>query len=260
MPGSPNPGSALNALAEGFQDTIVVVVGGRGSIGSEVVSQVRALGGRVIIGSSSPDLPGFEPDAWSSSGVAVLPCNLKDPASIAAFAASIGEIAGRIDILVTTAGSSVQLPLKKLELLSDELIDDVFQTNAIGLLRLIRECTPLLKAGQDPVIVNVGSVAAMTGLGSNLAYVGAKASVDAMFKGLAKALAPTVRLVTIAPSALETDFVKGRGADFIEKTIAATPLGRLASVQEVASAVLCAARVLTSTTGSVITVDGGRHL
>jgi 3-oxoacyl-[acyl-carrier protein] reductase len=78
--------------------------------------------------------------------------------------------------------------------------------------------------------------------------------------GLAKALAPDIRVVGVAPSALETDFVKGRGAEFLDATIAATPLRRLTTVTEVAAAVLCAARVLTATTGVTIAVDGGRHL
>jgi 3-oxoacyl-[acyl-carrier protein] reductase len=161
---------------------------------------------------------------------------------------------------VNTAGSSVQLPLRALERLTDEVIAEVFQSNAIGVLTTIRELAPLLRKGREPVIVNVGSVAAWTGQGSNLAYVGAKAAVEAMSVGLAKALAPDIRVIGVAPSALETDFVKGREAGFLDATIAATPLRRLTSVTEVASAVLCAARVLTATTGVTIAVDGGRHL
>jgi 3-oxoacyl-[acyl-carrier protein] reductase len=125
---------------------------------------------------------------------------------------------------------------------------------------VIRDLTPVLRAGVDPCVVNVSSVAARTGVGSNIAYVGAKAAMDAMTVSLAKALAPEIRLLSVAPSALETDFVQGRGRDFIDRTIAATPLGRLATPTEVANAILVAARLLTMTTGTTIYVDGGRHL
>ncbi len=64
----------------------------------------------------------------------------------------------------------------------------------------------------------------------------------------------------MAPSALETDFAKARSPDFIARTIAATPMGRLATPTEVANAILVGARLLTMTTGSTIYVDGGRHL
>ena len=54
---------------------------------------------------------------------------------------------------------------------------------------------------------------------------------------------PEIRLINVAPSALDTEFVKGRGRDFTDRTIAATPLGRLATPREVANAILVAARV-----------------
>jgi len=252
--------TAADLLSNGFRDAVVLVIGGRGGIGSEVVRQAEALGARIIIGSSSVAQDPSNCGSLEGSGRAIVRCDLSSPRSVREFADTLAKITDRIDVLVNTAGSSVQVPLKRLDLLDDTLIDEVFETNAQGLLRLIRDCVPLMKAGCDPVIVNVGSVAARTGVGSNLAYVGAKAAMDAVSVGLAKALAPQIRVVTVAPSALDTGFVRGRGADFIEKTIASTPLARLASVEEVASAIICAARVLTATTGTVIYVDGGRHL
>ena len=252
--------TALQALTEGFRGAIVVVVGGRGGIGSEVVMQAHELGAQVITVSASSGPDAMDQTALTSNGLATVRADIRDPAALKRLASEIDRGPGRIDILVNTAGSSVQVPLKAIEQLTDELITEDFQANAIGVLATIRELTPLLRRGREPVIVNIGSVAARTGVGSNLAYVGAKAAVDAMSIGLAKALAPQIRVVGIAPSALDTGFVKGRGSEFIAATIAATPLRRLTTPAEVASAVLCAARVLTATTGVTLAVDGGRHL
>jgi 3-oxoacyl-[acyl-carrier protein] reductase len=252
--------SALSALAEGFRDAIVVVVGGRGGIGREVVRQVLELGGRAVVVSSSAGSIEFDGAAFERDRVVTVHADIRVPADLRRLATEIGKAAGRIDVLVNTAGSSTQVPLRQIEALTDELIDDIFRANAIGVLATIRELVPLLRNGRDPVIVNISSVAARTGQGSNLAYAGAKAAVDAMSIGLAKALAPDIRVVGIAPSALATDFVRGRGADFLDATIKATPLRRLTTVTEVAAAVLCAARILTATTGVTIAVDGGRHL
>lgn len=252
--------SALAALTEGFRDAVVVVVGGRGGIGREVVRQSLELGARVVVVSASTGAPQFDRDAFERTGQTTIRADIRVPEQVRQLATEIGAAVGRIDVLVNTAGTSVQVPLRALERLTDEIITDVFQSNAIGVLTTIRELVPWLRKGRDPVIVNVGSIAAWTGQGSNLAYAGAKAAVNAMSVGLAKALAPEIRVVVVAPSALATDFVKGRGKDFLDATIAATPLRRLASVTEVASAVLCAARVLTATTGVTIAVDGGRHL
>jgi 3-oxoacyl-[acyl-carrier protein] reductase len=160
-------------------------------------------------------------------------------------------------MLVNAGGTSRQAPLPDLE---DTLIESVFATNATGPLKLIRRLAPLLRQGTVPVVVNISSVAARTGLGSNIAYGGAKAAMDAMMLALAKALAPEVRTVSISPSALDTPFAAGRGPDFTARTIAATPLGRLATVEEVATAALLVAAGLSFTTGAVIPVDGGRSL
>lgn len=244
----------LADIAGGFHGASLLVVGGRGGVGSAIVDQALALGARVT-SASRRGLAGWE--APVAGGVSQARLDLEDAASIAAFAAAAGQKLGSVDILVLAGGTSRQTPL---ETLDDATIDTVFATNAVGPLRLIRDLAPLLKAGVDPVIVNISSVAARTGQGSNIAYGGAKAAMDAMLLALAKALAPAVRTISIAPSALETPFAAGRGPDFTARTIAATPLGRLASLEEVATAALLAARGLSFTTGAVIPVDGGRSL
>lgn len=251
----PAPGcQPLDALLrDGFRGAVVVVIGGAGGIGAQVVEQATRLGARVVVASRSPATS-------EADGVRHARVDLTDAASIRAFADWVGQELGRIDVLVNTAGVTRSVPLKTIELLDDETIDIVMASNAGGVLKLIRDLVPWLRAGREPCVVNVSSVAARTGVGSNIAYVGAKAAMDAMTISLAKALAPEIRLVNVAPSALETDFAKGRGRDFVDRTIAATPLGRLATTTEVANAILCAARLLTMTTGSTIFVDGGRHL
>lgn len=248
---------SLADLMRGFAGARMIVVGGRGGVGAAVVQQASDLGARVIAASRSGEGDWLAP-ANGQSVHALL--DLANPASIGTFAARTAEQFGAIDILVITAGQTRSVALADLAALDDALIDLVFESNVIGPLRLARDLAPLLRAGRDPVIVNVSSVAARTGQGSNIAYGAAKAAMNTVMVSLAKALAPEVRTVSIAPSALDTPFAAGRGPDFIERTIAATPLARLATVEEVANAVLAAARLLTATTGGIVHVDGGRHL
>ena len=248
----------LTLLKDGFADAVVVVVGGTGGIGVEVATQARDLGARVVVGSRSATRP--DRLSCASGDVAEYPVDLTDTESARTFLEAIETAFGRIDILVNSAGITKQVPLDDLAALEDGIIDLVLASNTRGPLALIREAAPLLRKGRDPVIVNVSSVAAKTGIGSSIAYVGAKAAMDAVSVALAKSLAPAIRVVSVAPSALRTDFVAGRPERFFEKTIAATPLGRLASPAEVATAVICAARLLTATTGTTLYVDGGRHL
>ncbi|ODT89983.1 MAG: hypothetical protein ABS78_01065 [Phenylobacterium sp. SCN 70-31] len=237
-----------------------MIVGGAGGIGVEVAEQLRALGARVVSASRRGPEPDVVQAPREDGDLVAVGVDLTRPATILALAAWVEREFGGLDILVNTAGMTRSVPLRAIEQLDDDTIDEVVTSNASGVLRIIRDLTPALRRGHAPCVVNVSSVAARTGVGSNVAYVGAKAAMDAMTIALAKALAPEIRFVNVAPSALDTDFAKGRGPEFIARTIAATPLGRLATPREVANAVLAGARLLIMTTGSTIYVDGGRHL
>jgi 3-oxoacyl-[acyl-carrier protein] reductase len=87
-----------------------------------------------------------------------------------------------------------------------------------------------------------------------------KAGIDVMTKSLGRALAPEIRVMSVSPGAVATGFVPGRGEEFNKKTAATTPLKRVATAEDVASAVLACATHLKYSTGSVIVVDGGRAL
>jgi 3-oxoacyl-[acyl-carrier protein] reductase len=241
-------------LSDAFRERRVVVVGGQGGVGGAIVAQLQGLGARVVSASRRGAADWCNP---APGDVALARLDLADQSSIEAFAARAEAELGALDILVNSGGSTRQSGLTDLD---DDLIDTVFASNATGPLKLIRRCAPLLRRGTAPAIINISSVAARTGLGSNIAYGGAKAAMDAMMIGLAKALAPDVRTVSIAPSALDTPFATGRGPDFTARTIAQTPMGRLADLEEVATAALLAAAGLSFTTGAVIPVDGGRSL
>lgn len=250
----------LTQLVDGFRDAVVVVIGGKGGIGREVVRMSADMGARVVAASASMTGDPTSLKAVAPGKVAECAVNLHDTTSIRALTEGVKVAFGRIDVLVNAAGITKQVPLKELDALTDDIIDLVMISNARAPLALIREMRPLLEAGRDPVFVQVSSVAACTGIGSSIAYVGAKAAMDAMMVSLAKVLAPRIRVVSVAPSALRTSFVTGRGEEFFQTTIKATPMERLATPAEVATAILSAARLLTATTGTVLYVDGGRHL
>lgn len=77
---------------------------------------------------------------------------------------------------------------------------------------------------------------------------------------LARALAPKIRVVSVAPGLVDTQFTSGWDPSVRQRYLDRTPLGRLPTTQDVASAVLAVATHLPATTGAVIPVDGGRPL
>ena len=87
-----------------------------------------------------------------------------------------------------------------------------------------------------------------------------KAAVDNLTRSLARALAPGIRVVSVSPGLVDTEFVRGLDESWRNQQAERTPLKRLALPAEVAEAVVAVALHLPFTTGSIIPVDGGRPL
>jgi len=165
--------------------------------------------------------------------------------------------------LVNCAGTTRFVPHSDLEQLDDALFDAIFAVNVRGAFAAVRALKPLLERSELPgggVVINISSIAARTAMGSNVAYCASKAALDNMTRSLARALAPRIRVVSVSPGLVDTEFVKSLDQAWRDEQAARTPLRRLARPAEVASAVVAAVTQLTFTTGAVIAVDGGRPL
>ena len=143
--------------------------------------------------------------------------------------------------------------------LTDELIDRIFEVNVRAPFAMVRAMRPLLE-GKNGCVVNITSIAAQTAMGSNIAYCASKAAVENMTRSLARALAPDIRVLAVAPGLVDTEFVKGLDSEWRDQQEQSTPLKRLANAEEVAKAVVVAAEQMTFSTGTTLAVDGGRPL
>ena len=113
---------------------------------------------------------------------------------------------GQIDILVNNAGWSTRIPHDQLDNLTDEIWDRTFDTNLKGAFYAVRSAVPSLRKQPGSSIVNVASVAGITGMGSSIAYAASKGAMITMSKSLARALAPDIRVNAIAPGFVRTRF------------------------------------------------------
>jgi 3-oxoacyl-[acyl-carrier protein] reductase len=240
---------------------VVVITGGTGAIGSATAKRMASLGARVAIlhrgqaGEATRLIAGLE-----GVGHIAVEASVTDSASLSLAARTVREQMGGATILVNCAGFTKPVPARDLDGLTDELIDETFRVNWRGLFATIRAFTSQLQDCGEGVIVNVSSIAASSGLGSNLAYAAVKAGTDALTKGLAKTLAPQVRVLAVSPGVVDTPFVPGRGADFNEKVGATIPLKRVGVADDVASAIVACCTSMVFATGSIFVADGGRHL
>ncbi len=163
---------------------------------------------------------------------------------------------GRLDILVNNAGWSKRTPHELLDELTDEIWDRTLNTNLRGAFYCMRAATPMLRANAGSSIVNIASVAPYTGEGSTIVYAASKAGLISMTKSFARILAPEVRVNALAPGLVHTRFAGWPQETFVNGA-AAAPLKRIASVEEIAKAVLFLAADATAMTGETIRVDSG---
>ena len=243
---------------------VAVVTGGAGSIGGVICGALAREGMRVVVGyNRSVEKAKALAASLPGEGHAALAAPVTDSAALAALAAEIAGRYGVCDVLVNCAGVTRFVPHGDLDALDDLLIDDILSTNVRGPFATVRALRSLLEKSKQPggaVIVNISSIAALTAMGSNVIYCASKAAVDNMTRSLARALAPKIRVVSIAPGVVDNDFIRSMDSLWLGEQVARTPLKRLAASDEVASAVVAAIKHLTFTTGAIISVDGGRPL
>ena len=244
-----------------LQDQTVFITGGAGGLGQAMCHKFADHGARLIIGyrtsasaaeALARELPG--------SGHSAREAPVEDSARLAALAGEIEADYGRLDILINNAGITRFVAHGDLDGLDDDLIDDIFRTNWRGAFACVRACRPLLDAGDGGLVINISSIAGVTAMGSNIAYCASKAAMSTVTMSLARALAPTIRVVSLSPGLAETEFVTGLDQAWWDEQSARTPLQRLASPDDVAAAALAIATNLKFSNGCIIPVDGGRPL
>lgn len=240
---------------------VVLVTGGGSGIGAATAARLAALGSTVVVGYNSRSaLAESVRDSLHGSGHMALRIAIHDSASIAVAAAAIDEKYGRLDALVNCGGATTTVPANDLAALTDEIFDRTVTVNLRGPFAMVKAFRPLLERGSGAAIVNISSIAARTGVGSSLAYLAAKAGVDALTIALAKVLAPKIRVFSVSPAGVDTNFVPGRTREQLQKTAERFPLAHVTTADDVARAVVACIVNLTSSTGIIVPVDEGRHL
>ncbi len=172
--------------------------------------------------------------------------------------ATLGPISG----VVNNAG--VVAPSIPVAEYSVERMRRVFDINVMGAFLVAREAArrlPKERGGRGGAIVNLSSMAArLGGPGEYVDYAASKGAVDAMTVGLAKELAPSVRVNGVRPGLIDTEIhASGGQPDRAERMSGSVPLGRVGAAEEVAAAIVWLLSDAASyTTGTSIDISGGR--
>jgi NAD(P)-dependent dehydrogenase (short-subunit alcohol dehydrogenase family) len=243
-----------------LDDRVALITGGSRGLGREIALAYAGHGARVVVASRKREAcEAIAREIGERTGREALgiACHVGHWDECERLLDTVYDRLGGLDILVNNAGSSPLYP--SLEAVTEELFDKVIAVNLKGPFRLSALAGTRMAAGDGGVIVNVSSIAAVSPTPVELPYAVAKAGLNALTAGLARAFAPKVRVNAIMPGPFLTDISKAwdmeRFDAMAEREI---PLGRAGQPQEVVGAALYLASDASSyTNGSVITVDGG---
>jgi 3-oxoacyl-[acyl-carrier protein] reductase len=245
---------------------VALVTGGAGGIGSAICTRLAQAGASVVVGyRNSASKAQTLVEGLTGGPHSVMQVDVTDSASLTRLAGKIEAHFGRLDVLVNCHGVTTFVAHHDLDSLSDEWIERIFSTNWRGSFACVRALKPLLLTtaqnnGETSVIVNISSVAGVTGMGSNVAYCASKAALDSMTRSLGRALAPHIRVMSVSPGLVLGEYAAKADPAFVKAQTDATPLKKLAVPDNVADAVLAVCTMLKSSTGNIVPVDGGRPL
>ncbi|MFI5397317.1 MAG: SDR family oxidoreductase [Candidatus Binatia bacterium] len=234
----------------------VLVTGGAKRVGRAIVVELAKAGANVVIHCRTSRAEAADTcTAANAFGVqaTVVAGDMGSSADVERVAREAWAAFGGVDALVNSASVFAPTPIKAL---TDEQWDQTLAINLKGPFMLAVQLGRLMREGSGGVIINIADWAAMRPYRGYLPYCVSKAGMIAMTVGLAKALAPQVRVNCVAPGPVmpPEDYTAEERAHLVELT----PLKRVGTADDVARMVRFLIAEAEFSTGGVYLVDGGR--
>jgi pteridine reductase len=239
-------------------ERVALVTGGARRLGRAIVLELARAGFTVAVHyhGSRDDAAATVREVEAAGGRALaLRADLRRRAELEGLIGSVAEAWGRLDLLVNNASSFFRTPFGTVD---EAQWDDLLGTNLKAPFFAAQLAAPLLQADGRGQIVNVLDAAIGRPWTSYLPYVAAKAGLEALTRGLARTLAPAVRVNAVAPGpVLLPDAME---ASERRRAVESTLLKRAGTPEDIARTVAFLASGPDYLTGAIIAVDGGRAL
>ncbi|MGB0598334.1 MAG: SDR family NAD(P)-dependent oxidoreductase [Rubripirellula sp.] len=244
---------------------VALVTGGATGVGRATAIRFAEQGHDVVVNFLGPEIAAAQEtvEMIESSEVCSLTiqCDVSDNEQVVSMAADIFERFGRLDVLVNCAGTTQFVDHTDLDGMTGAMWDRILAVNTKGPFFVSRACVDMLRAGSGGSIVNVSSVAGVSGFGSSIAYCASKGGLNTMTKSLARALAPEVRVNAVCPGPIDSGWLrKGLTDEQMQSRVKSFPIPRLAQPDDIADTIFFLASGTSLTTGQLLVVDGGRTM
>jgi 3-oxoacyl-[acyl-carrier protein] reductase len=188
-----------------------------------------------------------------------LALNVNDAAQIEQCLQTVQKQFGDITILVNNAGVTRDNLLMRMK---DEEWDDIMETNLKSVFRLSRGVLRAMMKARSGRIINIASVVGAMGNAGQTNYAAAKAGMVGFSKSLAREVGSrNITVNCVAPGFIDTDMTRALSEEQRKGLLEHIPLGRLGSVDDIASAVLFLASPQAAyVTGTTLHVNGGMYM
>jgi len=240
--------------------TRVLITGASGDLGRAMVARFVDGGACVAAQyfSNSEVLETLAKRARAQGGnLLMVQANLKQPADVARLMAEVGGRWGGIDVLVNSAGGARP---RKVDDLSANEWSECVDLNLSATFLCLKEALPWLRESRG-TIINLSSVAGLTGGAFGLHYGAVKAGVIGLTRAAARELGPFgIRVNAVAPGPVASAMTEALDPSALNNILAGTALGRVVEPAEIAEAVAWLASGCDAITGQTLVIDGGRYL
>lgn len=239
-----------------LQDRVVLITGASGFFGETLAPELARAGAALALHFHQHEQPvaAIRNQVVAGSSTArIYQADLCQVAEAEALAERVLADFHRLDVIIHAAGNFPQVPLGQI---TEAHWDEIFGVHLKGFFFLAQKAAPALREAKGKILI-FADIAAHRPYLSFIPYSAAKAGLLSLNKSLARALAPEVTVNAVAPGIFRRP---DEPAKLDEKLRQRIPLLRFGTGQEVTHAVLFLLQDADYTTGSVLTLDGGRLL
>lgn len=242
-----------------LEGKIALVTGASRGIGRGIAGKLAALGATVLINYNGSEDKARETvsEILDAGGQAeCIGCDVSDFTACGSMVEQIIAKYGRVDILVNNAGVTRDNLIMRI---SEEDYDKVLDINLKGAFNTMRHLSRYFLKQRSGKVINISSVSGVLGNAGQANYSASKAGLIGLTKSVARELAGRgVCVNAVAPGFIDTDMTRALSEKAREAGVAAVPMGRMGSVEDIAEMVAFLAGDRSNyITGQVICVDGG---
>jgi 3-oxoacyl-[acyl-carrier protein] reductase len=184
----------------------ILITGASTGIGAET-ARCLAEGNKIFVHYNSSKAPAEKvaADVREKGGQAdLIQADLSKEDGCRTLVQEVSANTDKLDVLVNNAGGLIKRQgVREYEW---RLMEDIFALNTFSAMMVTSLCIPLLEKGEDPCIINISSVAMRHGAPTATIYGASKSALDSFTRGIAKELAPTIRVNAVAPGVIITPF------------------------------------------------------